>query len=750
MAEEPPRKEEREPPKGNQDRADPKEPKEPKEPRGPKEPKEERKADAQSDPTAESGAKADQKADQQAVWNLFLQNFNGLNAPGATFGVGSPGAAEAPLYGRLAESEVARVVQAFAEPSCYAEALAELRDQRVVILTGPAGIGKRAAAITMLERVKSPEQRIVGLAPGTTVEQLAARSFTEGMGYVIADMVDASISQEAAEFHWDNACRAVREAGAYLVVTIGTGARIARSATVRSFAWQRPEVADVLRAHLGETVVEEAVIDKVADALGSGPSVRKVAEAARRLASQDGEHVTDLLDELAANDLMAVAEWLDKEDAAIPAVLEAAALAFTVGLSEREFEEELRQLKGKIAEFAPEVDPTNDKVRDEIDLRFRQLRKHRADHPLVRIGLLPVAGTTGSIAVRHVEFAKAAYRSHLIAELWRRLDRDFWTGLRGWLHDIAISGDPDLMASAATGLALLAQQAPDEVFDCYLDPWTAEDASWQEQLMAVYVLWRMSALGDLATLALQIAMQWATQGSRTQRRVATYAFSGELGARFPIDAVRRLTHLAEQGEPMAGNASVLLFVTLATQGSAAAIVLSELQQRMNRKQDRPSADRVLDNIAYLLSIRDPRSGRPAVATFLMANPDRVADTAPLWARSLCVRPWRERAMAALLSTLGAIERGRRNEDGERSPERLVRSLGAAIGEALPSSERAGLRPDLIDRNDRGGRRERSRETDGHPAPPDAVGRHFAGAETSQPQVSRDLLGAFLDACANPN
>ena len=99
----------------------------------------------------------------------------------------------------------------------------------------------------------------------------------------------------------------------------------------------------------------------------------------------------------------------------------------------------------------------------------------------------------------------------------------------------------------AIGLALLGLVAPDEVIESYLDPWTAEDASLNEQTMAVYVVWQMSILDQLASLALYIAIVWAGQGSRTQRRVATYAFSGELGARYPIEAVRRLSQLADQG-----------------------------------------------------------------------------------------------------------------------------------------------------------------------------------------------------------
>lgn len=715
------------------------------------------------------GADPGARGDQQAAWNVFLQTFYGTDARNSVFGTGPAEAAgpEPRTYGRMGEAEVAKVSGHYAESPCFPEIVAELRAERVAILVSPAGTGRRAAAITLLDRVKAAGQPIVVLAPGTTVEQLAARTFDQGVGYLIADMIDADTSQENAEYHWDNACRGVREAEAFLVVTTAAGVRIARSAAARVFPWQRPAVTEVLRKHLGAAVVADSVIDEVACALERGATLGKVAETARRMATATAEQMADLIAALADNDPQEVTDWLDKVDAAIPDVLEVAAVAFTAGLPERLVDEELRQFRSRIAEFAPEVDPSKDEVKKEIDLRFRQVRKLRGEHPLLAVRDVPVA-RLASVPIRHLDFAKAGYRSQVITELWQRLDPDFWTGIRSWIHEIAGSGRLNVMSSAATGLALLAQRAPDEVIDWYLDPWTAEDASWNEQLMAILVIGQLSAFGDMATLALQIVDHWATQGSRSQRRVATYAFSGGLGARFPVDATRRLTHLADQGEPLAGNGHAVLFMTLATQGTDGVLVLGELQRRMNRQRDLPAADRVLDNIVYLLAIRNLRSGQPAIAEFFMANPERVGVAAPLWARAFVMRPWRGRASAAMIATLAAIERGQRSKDGQRNPKPLVRRIGAAIGQALPPGERAGLRPDLVNAN------EKSRRRDRRPSPADGPVSGLAGGPVGEdgqeakggpdigpssgpagggperPEVSPEVLEVFLNACANPD
>ena len=82
------------------------------------------------------------------------------------------------------------------------------------------------------------------------------------------------------------------------------------------------------------------------------------------------------------------------------------------------------------------------------------------------------------------------------------------------------------MNSASFGLALLALEAPDEVVESYLLPWSAVGTGLGEQTMALYVVWQMTTLDQLAPLALQIAIAWVGQGSGIQRTLATLALSG--------------------------------------------------------------------------------------------------------------------------------------------------------------------------------------------------------------------------------
>jgi hypothetical protein len=691
---------------------------------------------------------------REPLGDRVFQQFRGfVFAPNATFGTsGGPADGEKQRgrgrdEGPVDETVIAGIVRTYARPACYEQADAALRETHVVILTGEAGTGRRAGALVMLDGARARGESLVRINPSITIEKLAARSFTEGVGYLIAEKFVEQIVPELAEYHWDALCNKIRKAKAHLVVTAGLGSIAAVPDAISQIQWQRPDAADALRAHLDAAQVPEEVVQKVAEALGADYSLASIGAIARRiLASED---LGSLLDELHGGDRQAVSDWLDEVDAAIPAVLEVATLAFVLGVTERVFEDEVVGLKGRLADFAPELKIGSKKVKAAIDLRFQQLRKQRANHKLLCVRHVPVARSSGTIAIRHVDFRVPEYRQYVIAELWNSLPREFWSGMRDWLHAIAAADhqDPlrhaDLMNSAAIGLALLALVAPDEVIDCYLLPWTEEEASASEQTMALYVVWQMSMQEQTEPLALRIAILWAGQGVPTQRRVAAYSFSGELGARYPVEATKRLSQLADQYEPLTTMAFARLFATLATQDGDAVVVLTELRRRMADKKDRRSADLVLHTVIELLSARDLRSGRPAVAVFLQDNPGRVADIGALWARALYLRPWRDRAIGALVGMAEAIAKPAVGVKAKSQPpvaaDDLARSLGSAIGRELPAPERAPLRQEVTRWVNEANRRKKRDST-----PRDD------GSDPSPSADADELLEKLLSAIAHPS
>ena len=88
---------------------------------------------------------------REHLGSQVYQNFYGdVHADGATFGnrTGADGAGEKRGGGReegpLEESVIAGIVRAYARPACYEEAAGALVADRVVVLSGETGTGRRA------------------------------------------------------------------------------------------------------------------------------------------------------------------------------------------------------------------------------------------------------------------------------------------------------------------------------------------------------------------------------------------------------------------------------------------------------------------------------------------------------------------------------------------------------------------------------------------------------------------------------
>ena len=147
-------------------------------------------ADARGTKEGRKNKKADER---EPLGDGVYQRFYGtVFAPNATFGTSGGGAGgdeqrgRGRDEGRVDETVIAGVVRAYAKPACYEKAELALRDKHVVILTGEAGSGRRAGALVMLGGVRARDKPLVRINPSITIEKLAARSFVEGVGYLIA------------------------------------------------------------------------------------------------------------------------------------------------------------------------------------------------------------------------------------------------------------------------------------------------------------------------------------------------------------------------------------------------------------------------------------------------------------------------------------------------------------------------------------------------------------------------------------
>jgi hypothetical protein len=672
-------------------------------------------AEPVSKPAAEGNEHATRDAREQlsSLFGSFHANiFNAaVNGSGATFGTsGGPGREDGgrrARTGRLTEEETSALREHFAEPPLFRAATEALDRDRVVVLGGAGGLGKRTSAVHLL--LNAGAARLEVVSPALSLEELSKHDFEAEHGYLAEDW-QLSPGADASDFSWRVLRDHVSDAKAHLVITTGTG-KGGRS--VERFAWQAPSAAQVLAAY---TAGSDAAgqIAEIAEKVPDTCRVGDLAVAGQRLA--DGEDPAKILEELAHDPGRHVREWLSAEVRTDDEIQLIVALSFAAGQSQRIFETMLSRLGSTLRRTGLLPDPEDEKEDADDDDRDRAAPRSR--------------GLSASRTRRHpnelmerndgrVQFRgrDASYQfqvhRHTLQELWAEYDMTFWLAVREWLTELI--GDTaihDVQVSVALGLTVLAFTALDEVEDSYLHSWAAGEQEWSGQCTAVYVLWLMSRDDTLAPVALRIATMWVNSGDPGRQWTAAAALSGELGVVYPAEAASRLWHLVGQWQDVPTKAVVAmaeLFTSLVREadGQEAYQVLQLLSERLDRashrtgedggppgqpsvswRDDRKNRARARLCIVEVLTARDPKTRQPSVTLLLNARPEHLDLVASMWATVLVFRPHRRRALVALLDAVRGFEHV--SED----PRTAARALGDALTEALPADEHQPLNRDF--------------------------------------------------------
>ena len=620
--------------------------------------------------------------------------------------------------GRVSMEEAAALCDRFAVPPRFMDAAQALAENGVVVLTGVSGLGKRTGAIRLLLDAGAETVEIV--SPTLTLEQLSKHEFEARHGYLVEDWQQSSPA--GSDFDWLVLRNHVMDSKVHLVIT-AAAAKAGHS--VAQFGWEAPTADQVLKVNLADADAEtmaaaDQICGKIPDTYPSAFTVGDVAAIGRRLAS--GKHspddVQEILKELSSDPGRHVREWLSAEERDDDDIQRVTALCFAAGRSDRVFEVLVMRLTETLRESGLLADPdaeneakkgSEDRVEDPPGVRrpsgLMTVRTRRK-----ATGLLEREG--GKVRFQGKEAQQQyLYHRHLAQELWRDFDMNFWIAIRVWLAELI--GDTtirDVQVSVALGLAMLAYEALDEVEGSYLHPWADGEQAWSGQCTAVYVLWLMSQDDSLSPVALRIATDWANSGSPACQWTAAAALSGQLGAAYPATAAARLWHLVGQWRDVptrAVSALANLFATLVREheGQEAHEVLELLKDRMTRarglgedgdradedtrgpdgarlswRADRRNKERAMLCVLALVAVRDPMTKHPSITSFLHARPEHLQLAAELWAAVLRNRPYRKRALVALLDAV------RGYEYVSDDPETAARALGDALTVVLQPEE----------------------------------------------------------------
>jgi hypothetical protein len=643
---------------------------------------------------------AEQPDTEHQVTQITYHFYSGVDAPEGVFGVqdGSERRAggQRRVTGKLAADEIEAMVTRYAEPACFADAVAGLRKQNVIVVEGRPGSGRRAGAINVLRQVTS--QALVVLSPSLSVRELAERKYDEGCGYLVVDRI-RDRDRADLEFSWSNVREQVREAKAYLVITSSVVGTAATSA-VPHVTWDRPPAEKVLRAQLAGTEEPDAIVRELLVALTEDCSLANLAAVARMI-REDGFAPAEALKRLHADAGREVRQWF-AENPDHREVVAAAALCFLEGTDVRTFETMLDRLHEVMAEHVSGKRAKATVLKKDADVFVeRESRLHGT-------GLLDVRDVPwGAGTIQHVVFKDEAYRRHVLDELWRTRSIQFWDAIREWLA-VAVAVDGDDIA-VASGLAWLACSSVVEVERSFLEPWAEGIIGRPGQVTATYVLWYMCHREGLAPVALRTAVRWACATDVDRQWTAALAFGGELGMYFPSDAVNRLWQLLSRKTelwPVGCTALACLFATLSDdEHGDPSTVLNLLELKMSTfgtgagrpdaKKPMPAAQltrmRNLTMSACLsvFAINSIRTGRPAIFEHMFAHQERIQTIARIWAGLIIFRPLRWEAFRALRRGLHALR------DISADPPATARMFGAALADALPPDERQLFKDEFL-------------------------------------------------------
>ena len=636
-----------------------------------------------------------------------------VNASNATFGSAGSQHEDATgvrtRTGRITDDEMTATCEHFAKPPKFREAAQALARDRIVVLSGPSGLGKRTAAIRLLLDVGAEALEVI--SPTLTLEELSKHELTPGHGYLVEDWQQALRTDGTGDYNWRVLRDYVSDSTAQLVIT--TVASKARQC-VTHCPWAAPAAAEVLAVYLSDSNTGTAddlirqITEKIPPGYPEAFGIGSVAVIGRKLAGSGNspETLQQILHDLSSDPERYVSEWLSAEERTDEEIQRVTALCFAASHSERIYELMHMRL--------------------EATLRDRKLVKGKSDGGLGRARTRRSMGIierkAGVVQFQgEAEWLQYQHHRHAVQELWRCYDMNFWLAVHEWLAELIEDTTlDDVHVSVAVGLKMLAFTALDEVEHSYLHLWATGERGWPGQRTAVYVLWLMSRDNDLSPVALRIATDWVNSGDSASQWTAAAALSGELGAAYPATAAARLWHLVGQGPDVPTKAVIALaslFATLAKKddGEEAHQVLELLRDRLEGarvgrrsrpdlggaaenpmlgtpptgwQEHRKNEERALLSIVEVLSIRDPLTKQPSITSFLHARPEHLELVAELWAVVLENHMYRKRALTALLNVVRGFEYV--SDD----PEEAARSLGDALTKAVPEAAHRKLSMDF--------------------------------------------------------
>ncbi|MFI9328080.1 hypothetical protein ACIGZJ_11130 [Kitasatospora sp. NPDC052868] len=546
----------------------------------------------------------------------------------------------------LSPAVVEAVRHSFQEPPRWDEIRTNAWRRRSVVLRGPAGAGKTAAAVRLLLTAQSRSwyllDSVAQLTRLTAVEQLG-----QGAGLLLNCPADAA---ELRGPLLESLEHELERSGAHLVLTVGTDVLLNRGVGEYVQRLDRPPVLDaVVRAHLARRIGESAADDTldsgdlkdlVAELLGADGSCRTAARLAEVLADEhaggvlDPDRVRTLLDQ---GDGQSVDDWFD--GLAKPELrAQAVALAVLNGLPQEDVAAGGAALLARfrtdrtLVTVPPGGQPPL--IRDP----FANPRRAVLEQLRARTVATVTRGQYGWLPCTITEYRDGGHAPRVIRHVWS--EYDIQAELLDWLGELVDSASEQVRSFAGTALGVVATGAFDHLSTWVFPGWIRDEDTGTLRREAVAYALRV-CVEDPALRAGVRAMVdgWYLSGTWQAQAAAARAYGLCLGGADLATAVEALARMGTVDDIRVAIAIGDSFADLIEEDveGTTPVVLTALVGMMQRHESRATghlaflilADALVTEIPPPAAGAAPRS-RPTLLHLVSQQDDLREQLAHLW------------------------------------------------------------------------------------------------------------------------
>lgn len=663
---------------------------------------------------------AEREGDEQGFSDLNRafgqQVHNHFHAPvdaaGAAFGFGVP-RAPGLAPGLVRAEDVERALLHYVRPEpCFRDALAKLRADHLVVLTGREDIGRRAGAFALLRRLTGAATDIRSLSPADSLADLAAGgSIKEHRTFVILDYLGETNAVAVQSYDMGRLAEELRRKQSYLVITATEGSLRRLAFKDHCVPWQAPDPLKVFRrgadGDAGTDTGGGPVVPRLpADLLARVAEQRRPADvAAAAVAFCDGG-AEAAMRVLSGSEAEAVTEWFRAEPP-LEDLLPLVALAFLEGVPERTYEENLAGLERFVHDWEATGEP-GPLGRDPAPAAgtgpvtgagravFRQSRAlwRRRATALVRVERRAAPGQGDERSERRMVFTSPAVRDLVVRELHDLYGYELWYPLRLWLHDMSHQRDLGVRSEVARGAALLAHHALTEVDASLLQEWSAGPVN--QRVTAALTLQYMAESDRLAPAALNVALGWAENRGQARALTMAMALAGTLGSLYRLKVLNLLWDLTGRAERLAVAArnSLVLLLQTAEQDPERVTLTLRYMRTLAVGARRGTHEHARATVTACHVLAAPRlADQPGtlIGALIQADPRIAPQAGRLWALLLLSRSRLDAVDALCRTLLGVRDQPSAAEAVRTLGEAMRAEMTAAQWQALSSRLMAALR-----------------------------------------------------------